>query len=230
MDMNTDLILTNNLQRHYQRGTHTIKALDGIDFAISRGEMVGVVGSSGSGKSTLLNLLAGLDTPTEGEVIVDGSNLALLSRHELARYRAKQVGIVFQSFNLIRHYTALRNVEAALFFSDIDRSEREQRAIETLYDVGLSDRAGHRPADLSGGEQQRVAIARALVKKPAVLLADEPSGNLDRDNALQIATLLRELNEQGQTIILVTHDLELATSLCSRIIKLQYGKILEEAT
>ncbi len=229
LQMNIRLISTENLARHYQRGSHVIRALDGVTLNIGKGELVGVVGSSGSGKSTLLNLLAGLDTPSQGQVIVAGDNLAELSRHQLSRYRAEKVGMVFQNFNLIRHYSAQRNVEAALFFTECSRNDRKLRAAEVLDQVGLSDRADHRPADLSGGEQQRVAIARALVKRPTVILADEPTGNLDKENSQQIAALLAELNREGQTILLVTHDLALAESLCGRIIKLQYGQIVEES-
>ncbi len=225
--MNQELIKAEQLCRYYSRGNYTIKALDAVDLTIARGEMVGVVGSSGSGKSTLLNLVAGLDTPSAGEVIVGGAHLSKLSRKELARYRAEQVGMVFQSFNLIRHYSALRNIESALYFTDVPREERLDRARELLDKMGLANRGDHRPADLSGGEQQRVAIARALVKRPTVLLADEPSGNLDQTNAQQIATLLKELNLAGQTIVLVTHDLTLAENLCSRIIRLDYGRVVE---
>lgn len=188
------------------------------------------MGSSGCGKSTLLGILAGLDTPTAGEVNVGGRSLYALTRRELAAYRANKVGMVFQSFNLISHYTALQNVETALFFNGTPRRERRERAAAILEQLGLADRMTHRPADLSGGEQQRVAVARAIVKSPEILLADEPTGNLDHDNALQITELLAGLNRQGLTVIMVTHNLELARQYVARIITMHWGHIDEKTT
>lgn len=187
-----------------------------------------MVGSSGSGKSTLLNLLAGLDTPTSGKIEVGGVALSSLTRRELAAYRAHQVGMVFQSFNLLSHFTALDNVAIALLFNQTPRRERRDRAAEMLEKLGLKDRLDHRPSDLSGGEQQRVAIARALVKRPEVLFADEPTGNLDHDNTQQIARLLGELNVGGLTIIMATHDLELANRNAHRTLQMSYGCIVGE--
>ncbi|MFH0883976.1 MAG: ABC transporter ATP-binding protein [bacterium] len=216
------------LKRVYLRGHQEVRALDGIDLDIGSGEFLGVVGSSGSGKSTLLNLLAGLDTPTEGSIEVDGRMLSTMSRHELAQYRAHRVGIVFQTFNLISHRTALQNVELGLYFTDVPRSQRSHRAIAILERLGLGNRLDHRPADLSGGEQQRVALARALVTEPDLLFADEPTGNLDQENTVEIAGLLRHLHAEGLTVVLVTHDRELAGSLTQRTIRLHYGRLSAE--
>lgn len=186
-----------------------------------------VVGSSGSGKSTILNLLAGLDSPTSGRIELEGNALDSFSRRELAAYRAHRVGMVFQSFNLLSHLTAVENVERALFFNNTPRRKRRDMALEMLEKLGLADRADHHPADLSGGEQQRVAIARALVKNPEVLFADEPTGNLDRDNTLQIAGLMSDLNRRGLTVVMVTHDLHMAESSAHKIIRMQYGRIID---
>jgi putative ABC transport system ATP-binding protein len=199
--------------------------VDDVNLSLQSGEFVAVVGSSGSGKSTLLNLLAGLDTPTSGEVEVAGIRLSDQSPRERAAYRASRVGMVFQSFNLIPHRTALQNVELALFFDGTPKSQRRDRAHAMLTRLGLEDRTGHVPGDLSGGEQQRVAIARALVKEPQLLFADEPTGNLDLENARQIAALLTELNGDGITVVLVTHDLDLASTYASRIERMHYGKM-----
>ncbi len=222
-------IATKELCRYYQRGPQEIRAVDSVNLNIVRGEFVGIVGSSGSGKSTLLNLLAGLDTPTSGSIAVGETVLSALSRRDLAGYRARQVGMIFQTFNLLPHHTALRNVEVALYFNDTPRNERHKRASEILSNLGMGDRLEHRPSALSGGEQQRVAIARALVKRPEVIFADEPTGNLDFENARQIAALLTELNSQGLTVVMVSHDLELARSICSRIIKMHYGRVVEDS-
>jgi len=219
---------TKALCRHYQLGSQKIKAVDSVDIIIPKGEFLAIVGASGSGKSTLLGLLAGLDTPTSGQIIADGISLSSLSRRGLAVYRAQKVGMVFQSFNLIHHHTAQKNVEMALYFNTDSDQPRKTRAREMLERLGLSDRLEHRPADLSGGEQQRVAIARALVKQPAILFADEPTGNLDYENSQHIANLLIELNRQGLTVVLATHDLEIARRSAHRIIRMHYGKITEE--
>jgi putative ABC transport system ATP-binding protein len=225
MDSRADYIHTENLSRHYQRGPSLVKALDDVSIQVARGEFVAVVGASGSGKSTLLNLLAGLDTPTSGRVIVDGSPLHEMSKRELARHRARRVGMVFQSFNLLPHRTALGNVEVALMFNGTPRAERRTKAERMLVDLGLSERLDHRPSDLSGGEQQRVALARALVKQPDILLADEPTGNLDHDNSLQISQLLTGLNDGGLTVVMVTHDRDLARRCRARIIPMSYGRL-----
>jgi len=214
------------LCRHYRRGPQIVRAVDEVTFNFQRGEFLGIVGASGSGKSTVLNLLAGLDTPTSGRIEVDGIILGSLSRRELAAYRAHRIGMVFQSFNLITHYSALENVETALLFNGTPRAERRRRAQEILERLGLADRVHHRPGDLSGGEQQRVAMARALVKRPDILFADEPTGNLDHDNAGQIAELLTTLNRDGLTIVMVTHNLDMARRCAHRTIGMRYGRLI----
>lgn len=226
--MSQAFIETSNLCRYYRRGQHEVKAVDGVDIAIEHGAFVSLVGASGSGKSTILNLLAGLDRPTNGRVRVGDSFLDEMSRKQLSAYRAAQVGMVFQSFNLLPHRTALANVELALLFDSLPRSQRRQAAQEALEQLGLGERLDHKPADLSGGEQQRVAIARALVKKPTILFADEPTGNLDHENSETIATLLKELHTAGMTVVMVTHDHDLANKLSTQQFHLSYGKLLEE--
>jgi len=218
-------IETSHLCRLYKRGNHVVRAVDNVTLKIDRGEFIAVVGASGSGKSTLLNLMAGLDTPTSGHISFEGISLDSLGRRELAAFRARRVGMIFQSFNLIPHLTARENVERALLFNGTPPAKRRQMADDTLTRLGLSDRMDHRPADLSGGEQQRVAIARALVKKPDIIFADEPTGNLDHDNTIQIAALLTELNRSGLTVIMVTHDLEMARKTANRIIRMHYGQL-----
>lgn len=226
--MTENLLTAKNLARRYQRGEHEIRAVDNIDLAVAEHELVALVGASGSGKSTLLNLLAGLDTPTEGTIAYRGKALTEYSRKELAAYRAQKVGMIFQSFNLMPHLTALKNVELSLYFNDTPRHERIARADSILTRLGLADRLDHKPADLSGGEQQRVAIARALAKNPEILFADEPTGNLDQGNSDAIADLLKELNSEGLTIVMVTHDLDLAARTAARTVKMNYGKIISE--
>ncbi len=220
---------TAELCRYYSRGKHIVKALDGVSLEVARGEFLGVVGSSGSGKTTLLNLLAGLDSCTSGVVEFAGSSLGSMTRRELASYRARKVGMIFQSFNLIAHYSALQNVETALYFTGTPPAERRRLAREVLERMGLADRVTHRPADLSGGEQQRVAVARAIVKRPEILFADEPTGNLDLENARQLVSLLKRLNGEGLTLIMVTHNLDLAEEQTDRVIRMQYGKIVRES-
>lgn len=220
-------IRTIDLCRYYQRGRHEVRAVDQVNLSIGRGEFLGVVGASGSGKSTLLNLLAGLDTPTSGHVAVDGRRLDTLSRRVLSAYRARKVGMVFQSFNLIPQHTALRNVEMALYFGDTRPRDRRKRATEVLERLGLGDRLEHRPADLSGGEQQRVAIARALVKQPEIVFADEPTGNLDQENTDAITGILGELNRTGLTVVVVTHDVEMVSRIAGRVLRMHYGRITE---
>ena len=216
---------THQLCRYYTLGHHEVRALDGVDLTIGKGEFLAVVGASGSGKSTLLNLLAGLDTPTSGHIEVDGSRLDAMSTRALAEYRARRVGVVFQTFNLLSHQTALRNVEMALYFDDTPRGRRRSRAGEALERLGLGDRLDHRPLDLSGGEQQRVAIARALVKRPEILLADEPSGNLDQQNTNDILSIIGDLNRDGMTVVLVTHDVDMARRAAGRVVNMHYGRV-----
>jgi len=225
MNPQETLIRAIDLTRYYRRGVHEVRALDGVSLDFQKGEFSAIVGASGSGKSTLLSILAGLHTPTSGTVMVSGESLYSMTRRQLSAYRAKRVGVIFQSFNLISHLTALQNVEMALYFDGTPPRERKNRAIQILERLGLADRTSHRPADLSGGEQQRVAIARAVVKHPEILFADEPTGNLDRDNALQIGDLLDELNREGLTVIMVTHNMEMARQHASRIIPMRFGAI-----
>jgi putative ABC transport system ATP-binding protein len=220
------LVRTTSLTKVYRRGPQEIRAVDNVDLQIEAGEFMALVGSSGSGKSTLLNLLAGLDTPTSGEIAISGRPLSTQSPEALAQHRASMVGMVFQAFNLVGHRTALQNVELAMYFNGTPREMRRPRATDILQRIGLGDRLGHVPSDLSGGEQQRVAIARALVKQPKMLFADEPTGNLDRTHAHDIALLLSELNREGLTIVLVTHDIALAERFAQRIEQIDYGRLV----
>lgn len=227
MGRGNEWIVTSGLCRYYKRGRSEVRAVDGVDLAIERGEFLAVVGASGSGKSTLLNLLAGLDTPTAGHIAVGSRRLDSLSRRELAAYRAGSVGMIFQSFNLLSHHTALKNVELALYFSGAPRRERRAHARDILERLGLSDRVDHRPVDLSGGEQQRVAVARALVKSPEILFADEPTGNLDQENSTAIVQLLANLNREGLTVVMVTHDVEMARAAAGRLVRMHYGRTVD---
>jgi putative ABC transport system ATP-binding protein len=218
------------LTRIYRLGGQEIRAVDGVDLAVREGEYLRVVGASGSGKSTLLCLLAGLDSPTAGRIETSLGNLAELSRRDLALWRAEHVGMVFQAFNLIPHRTALQNVELGMLFYRVPREERTRRARAALEQLGLGDRLHHRPSSLSGGEQQRVALARALVKRPRILFADEPTGNLDQENAWQLARALKQRNDSGITIVLVTHDPALASEDAHRTVRMHYGRIVEDGS
>lgn len=217
------------LQKVYRLGGREVRALDGVDLTIARGEYLRIIGASGSGKTTLLNLIAGLDTPTAGRIETPDGSLSAMSPRQLAAYRSRQTGMVFQSFNLIAHRTALQNVELGMLFSGRPRRARLAAAREMLTRLGLGDRLDHRPADLSGGELQRVALARALAKQPTLLLADEPTGNLDQVTSLEIAALLREWNGRGLTILLVTHDPDLAAADADRTVRMIYGKLEQGA-
>jgi putative ABC transport system ATP-binding protein len=222
------VIRTIGLHRVYRLAGQEVRAVDGVGIEIREGEYLRIVGASGSGKSTLLNLLAGLDRATAGRIETPVGELSSLSRRELALWRSRHVGMVFQSFNLIPHRTALQNVELALLFGGTPREDRSKRAASQLERLGLGDRLHHRPADLSGGEQQRVALARALVKDPRLLLADEPTGNLDQENAAGTARTLAEMNRSGMTVILVTHDPSLADGDAHRTIRMNYGKVVDQ--
>ncbi|HUK23740.1 MAG TPA: ABC transporter ATP-binding protein [Terriglobales bacterium] len=222
-------VRTENLCRHYRMGQAVIRAVDGISFQVRSGEFVALLGASGSGKSSLLNLLAGLDQASSGVVEVEGRNLAALSRPELARHRLHTVGMVFQSFNLIPSMSLIENVELPMRFAEVDRSKRGALAERALQRVGLSGRVRHRPAELSGGEQQRAALARALINQPRILLADEPTGNLDSHTGTEIMNLIREFNQSlGMTVVMVTHERALAESYASRMIFLSDGKLVAE--
>ena len=221
---NNSLVRTRDACRHHQMGASVIRAVDGISFEVRRGEFVALLGSSGSGKSTLLNLIAGLDRPTSGSIEVDGRDLAQMSSLELAVYRRRTVGMVFQAFNLIPSMTIEENVELPMRFAEIDRPERSKRAREALERVGLAGRLQHRPVELSGGEQQRVSLARSLVNQPALLLADEPTGNLDSRTGEEIVALFLELHERGNAIVLVTHEPRLAAR-CQRAVRVVDGMV-----
>ena len=204
------VIKTEDLAKHYILGVETVKALDGVDLEIDAGEFVAVMGPSGSGKSTFMNLIGCLDTPTTGNYWLNGSRVSNLSEDELARVRNQEIGFVFQTFNLLPRATALHNVELPLIYAGVGVKERRQRAEDKLSLVGLSDRMDHRPPELSGGQRQRVAVARALVNEPALLLADEPTGNLDSTTSKDIMKVFVDLNAQGQTIVIVTHENDIA--------------------
>jgi putative ABC transport system ATP-binding protein len=220
------LLETREVSKVYQMGSTTVTALDHVSLAVNQGEFVAIQGTSGSGKSTLLNVLGGLDHPSSGEVFFDSKPLVPLSKKEMARYRRYSVGMIFQNFNLITTMSAEENVGLALAFAGIRGAQREKRAQELLDRVGLSDRLTHRPSELSGGEQQRVAIARALANRPRVLLADEPTGNLDSTRAHELLRLLREMVAQDAlTVLIVTHDHELATTFADRIVLMKDGRV-----
>jgi putative ABC transport system ATP-binding protein len=221
-----ELVRTDRLARRYVMGESVLSALDGVTLTFEAGEIAAIIGRSGSGKSTLLQLLGGLDRPTSGEVFVRGRRLAESSEDELALYRRQDVGFIFQFFNLVPTLTALQNVELPLTLAGIPGALRRRRAAELLERTGLAGRRDHRPAQLSGGEQQRVAIARALIHDPPLLLADEPTGNLDSKTAGEILALLGSLS--GKTILIVTHDRGLAETFASRTIELVDGKVVSD--
>jgi ABC-type lipoprotein export system ATPase subunit len=213
--------------RHYQMGETLIRAVDGVSLEVRSGEFVALLGSSGSGKSSLLNLIAGLDRPTSGAVIVEGRDLSRLSREDLAKHRLRTVGMVFQSFNLVSRMNLAENVELPLRFAEVDRSERAGLTRKALERVGLATRLNHRPSELSGGEQQRAALARALINQPKLLLADEPTGNLDSHTGLEIMNFIREFNQSlGMTIVMVTHEQALAERYAQRMIRMADGKLV----
>jgi len=220
------MIELRQVSRIYRLGNEEIRALDGVDLTIDDGEFVAVVGPSGSGKSTLLHVIGGLDTPSSGQVVVDGQDLARANDRELAIFRNQRVGFVFQTFNLQPTYTAMENVALPLVFARVPPQERRERAETTLHAVGLGSRLAHKPAQMSGGERQRAAIARALVSDPAYILADEPTGNLDTATSREIVELLDQLHqERGLTVLLVTHDTEMA-ALAVRQIGLRDGHLV----
>ncbi len=224
------LIRTLDLHRDFQMGHVTVHALDGVSLTVEEGEFLGVMGPSGSGKSTLLHLLGGLDRPTAGHIWVRGQDITALDENELAAYRRQEVGFVFQAFNLISTMTALQNVEFPMLFARVPPAQRRERARYLLETVGLADRMGHKPTELSGGEQQRVAIARALANDPAIILADEPTGNLDSRTGAEVMEALARLNrEQGRTIIVVSHD-PAVVAFAGQCIHLLDGRIADAPT
>ncbi len=223
------MIQLKNAQKVYPLGEVDVPALRGIDLTIKPGEFVAIMGPSGSGKSTLMHLLGCLDLPSDGLVQLDGQDVTKLDEDTLAQIRGKKIGFVFQTFNLIPTLTALENVELPLFFQGVPRQERRARAVELLQRVGLGERVHHKPAQLSGGERQRVAIARALANNPEIILADEPTGNLDSESGQAILDLLAQLHREGRTIILVTHNPE-AAAYAQRILRIRDGRLVEEVT
>jgi putative ABC transport system ATP-binding protein len=218
------VIVTRGLKRQYDMGGEIVRALRGVDLAIRRNEYVAIMGPSGSGKSTLMNLIGCLDTPNEGEYWLNGMLVSEMSDDQLARVRNKEIGFVFQTFNLLPRATALQNVELPLVYAGIPADERRKRATEALERVQLGARIGHRPNELSGGQRQRVAIARALVNRPSILLADEPTGNLDSQTSEEIMRVFEELAQQGQTVVMVTHEPDIAAH-ARRIVVLRDGVI-----
>lgn len=229
MNAATEAIRVESVTRHYSMSAATIPAVDGISLAVARGEFAALLGSSGSGKSTLMNLIAGLDRPTSGTIWVEGQELGKLASEALAKYRRHTVGMVFQSFNLVPTMTLEENVELPMRFAEVERVERAARVREALDRVGLSKRMGHKPSEMSGGEQQRAALARALVNRPKLLLADEPTGNLDSKTGTEILNLIRELNQTlGMTVVMVTHERPLAERYAGRMIFLGDGKVISE--
>lgn len=221
------LIRTSALSRIYRMGGSEVHAVDDVNLSVDAGEFVAIVGVSGSGKSTLMHLLGGLDTPSAGEIMVGARSLDDMSARERVRYRREAVGFVFQSFHLVPHLSAQGNIEIALTFQGVYGKQRRQLAEEALAAVGLSERCGHRPNQLSGGEQQRVAVARAIVHRPALLLADEPTANLDSRTSTELMELLRSINrETGMTVLIVTHNEHLAQEHCDRLERMQDGRLL----
>jgi len=221
------IIRLENLVKNYFVGTQTIRALRGVDLTINRNEYVAIMGASGSGKSTMMNILGCLDVATEGTYILNNQNVSNLNDNELAEIRNKEIGFVFQTFNLLPKYSALENVSLPLVYAGISKNDRENIAIQVLGSVGLEDRMTHKPNELSGGQRQRVAIARAMVNKPSIILADEPTGNLDSETSIEIMRLFDKIHQLGNTIILVTHEPDIAL-YAQRIIRLKDGKIEDD--
>lgn len=223
---NKNVITMKNLSKIYKMGDNIVKALDNINLTVDEGEFVSIVGPSGSGKSTLMNIIGCLDVMTEGEYYLNGNDTSKLNENKLAELRSSEIGFIFQSFNLLQKLTALENVELPMIYKGIPAKERYNRAIELLTMVGLEKRIHHRPTELSGGQQQRVAIARALANNPHLILADEPTGNLDSQSGKEVMKIIKELNERGNTIILITHDINVANQ-AKRTVRIMDGKIYE---
>lgn len=221
----TAIIKLKNVQKHYQMGDSVVKAVDGVTIEIEKGDFVAIMGPSGSGKSTMMNLVGSLDLATEGDIVLDSFDIEHLEESELAQIRGRKIGFIFQGFNLLQNLTARENVMLPLLFQDTLAEEREARADELLAIVDLSDRADHYPNQLSGGQQQRVAIARALANNPDVILADEPTGNLDTKTGEKVMSFLQDLNKRGTTIIMVTHDPEKAQKYAHTVYWLKDGKV-----
>ncbi len=220
-----DLITISNIYKLYNKGENEVHALDGVSFSIQPGEFLAIVGQSGSGKSTLMNILGCLDTPTSGEYYLDGRNVSGMNEAMLTEIRNQEIGFVFQGFNLIGSLDAIENVELPLLYRGLSKEERRSLAEAALREVGLSRRIRHKPSQMSGGQQQRVAIARAIAAKPPIILADEPTGNLDSKSGAAVMDILRCLNAEGRTVILITHDEKIAAA-AKRVIQIQDGKIV----
>jgi putative ABC transport system ATP-binding protein len=227
MKKNSVILKTVNFHKTYVSGSLAVQAVRGIDLEVKKGEFIAIMGPSGSGKSTLLNCLAAIDTPTMGDIFINGQNIAALSDDQLAAIRLREIGLVFQTFQLFELLTALENVEMPMTFLKIPKQERKERALELLRMVGLEARSQHIPSELSGGEQQRIAVARALANDPPILFLDEPTGDLDSKNSKMIMELLKSIHEKGETLVMVTHDPEMAT-YADRIINMLDGKIQNE--
>lgn len=221
------LIHIENMKKIYNPGENEVRALDGIDLDIEKGDLVAIVGHSGSGKSTLMNMLGCLDTPTSGKYVLDGQDVASMTDNQLADVRNKEIGFIFQGFNLISNLDAVGNVELPLVYRGVSKNERKQLAMEALKSVALEDRMKHKPNEMSGGQQQRVAVARAVAAKPPIILADEPTGNLDTKSTQEIMEILKELHRSGRTVIIITHDEEIA-SQAHRVIRILDGRIEED--
>lgn len=222
--MNAPIIRVKDLRKIYQVGTAEVKALDGLDVEIEKGSYVALMGASGSGKSTFMNVLGCLDTPTSGTYLLNGNDVSSLSDDDLAEIRNKEIGFVFQTFNLLPRYTALENVALPMIYAGVHKADRLSRAEKVLKKVGLGDRMDHKPNELSGGQRQRVAVARALVMNPSIILADEPTGNLDSVTSVGIMELFSEINRDGNTVIVVTHEEEIAAH-AEKTIRLKDGKL-----
>ena len=221
------MIKVKDLSKIYGEGEIAVKALDKISFQVEEGEFVAIMGPSGSGKSTLMNTLGCLDTPTEGDYKIDGISVSKLSNKELARIRNKKIGFIFQTFNLLPRLSAIKNVEQPMIYKGVSKKDRKKKAAEALTDVGLGNRLNHKPNELSGGQKQRVAIARSLVNDPQIILADEPTGNLDSETEKDILEILTRFNRRGITIVMVTHDRKVA-HYAQRIVHFKDGQIVEE--
>jgi putative ABC transport system ATP-binding protein len=220
----SEIIICSDLKKYYHVGTQTVKALRSVYLSIFKGEYVAIMGPSGSGKSTLMNIIGCLDTPTGGSYVLNNTDVSQLADDDLAEIRNKEIGFVFQTFNLMPRYNALENVMLPLIYAGISKSEREKKALDVLESVGLSDRIKHKPNELSGGQRQRVAVARALVNNPSIILADEPTGNLDSKTSVDIMKLFAQIHQMGNTIIVVTHEEDIAQH-AHRIIRLRDGEV-----